>query len=106
MHQCEAALSASVGQQVTSQPLSVPLKNYWSRAMKDDPIVEEVRQYREQHVAHFNYDLQAIYQDLKEQKHGSERAFASYSPKRLEAVKNSDIIHYNAKFFHCSPFDL
>lgn len=56
--------------------------------MKDDPIVEEVRQYREQHAAHFNYDLQAIYQDLKEQEHKSNRAFASYSPKRLEAVES------------------
>ena len=42
--------------------------------MKDDPIVEEVRQYREEHAAQFNYDLQAIYQDLKEQEHRSKRA--------------------------------
>jgi hypothetical protein len=55
--------------------------------MKDDPIVEEVRQYREQHAAQFNYDLQTIYQDLKEQEHRSERAFISYSPRRLETEK-------------------
>ena len=35
--------------------------------MVDDPIVEEVRQARQQHAAKFNFDLQAIYQDLKQQ---------------------------------------
>jgi hypothetical protein len=57
--------------------------------MKDDPIVEEVRQYREQHAAKFNYDLQAIYQDLKEQEQKSDQIFLSYSPKRLEVVKTA-----------------
>jgi hypothetical protein len=60
--------------------------------MKDDPIVEEVRQYREQHAAKFNYDLQAIYQDLKKQEHRSIRTFISYSPKRLEAEKTINIV--------------
>jgi hypothetical protein len=89
MHQCEAVLSEFAEQQAMSRLLSVPLKNYWSRAMKDDPIVEEVRQYREQHAAKFNYDLQAIYQDLKEQEQRSEQIFLSYSPKRLEVVKTA-----------------
>ncbi len=31
-----------------------------------DPIVEEVRQYRQQYAAQFNYDLKAICQDLRE----------------------------------------
>jgi hypothetical protein len=52
--------------------------------MKDDPIVEEVRQYREQHAAQFNYDLQLIYQDLKEQERKSKRVFISCTPKFLE----------------------
>jgi hypothetical protein len=58
--------------------------------MKNDPIVEEVRQYREQHAAQFNYDLQAIYQDLKGQEHRSSQAFTSYSPRRLEAGETVD----------------
>lgn len=33
--------------------------------MSEDPIVEEVRRVREEHAARFNYDLQAIFADLK-----------------------------------------
>jgi hypothetical protein len=60
--------------------------------MKEDEIVEEVRQYREQHAAQFIYDLQAIYQDLKSQEHRSTRAFTSYFPRRLDAGKTIDIM--------------
>jgi hypothetical protein len=31
-----------------------------------DPIVEEVRRERDAYAAHFNYDLRAIYLDLKQ----------------------------------------
>jgi hypothetical protein len=30
-----------------------------------DPIVEEVRKLREDHAARFNYDVDAIFEDLK-----------------------------------------
>jgi hypothetical protein len=33
----------------------------------NDPIVEEVRRVRDAHAARFNYDLDAIFQDIKEQ---------------------------------------
>jgi hypothetical protein len=72
-----------IGRVWVSQTSSFPLKNDLSRAMKNDPIVEEVRQYRERHAAQFNYDLQAIYQDLKEQEYNSEKAFISYPAKTL-----------------------
>jgi hypothetical protein len=32
----------------------------------NDPIVEEVRRIRDAHAARFNYDLEAIFQDIKE----------------------------------------
>jgi hypothetical protein len=32
-----------------------------------DPIVDEVRRVRDAHAARFNYDLDAIFQDIKEQ---------------------------------------
>ena len=32
----------------------------------NDPIVEEVRRVRDAHAARFNYDLDAIFQDIKE----------------------------------------
>jgi hypothetical protein len=46
-----------------------------------DPIVEEVRQVREAYAARFNYDLQAIFQDLKEQEKRSGRKFVSFARK-------------------------
>ncbi len=33
--------------------------------MMNDEIVDEVRAIREAHAAQFNYDLRAIYEDLK-----------------------------------------
>lgn len=33
--------------------------------MHKDPIVEEVRKYRQQWAAKFNYDLDAMFADLK-----------------------------------------
>ena len=32
----------------------------------EDPIVEETRRMKDEYASKFNYDLQAIYQDLKE----------------------------------------
>jgi hypothetical protein len=33
----------------------------------NDPIVDEVRRVRDAHAARFNYDLDAIFKDIKEQ---------------------------------------
>ena len=33
--------------------------------MSEDPIIEEVRRIRQEHAARFDYDLQAIFDDLK-----------------------------------------
>ena len=32
----------------------------------EDPIVEETRRMKDEYASKFNYDLQAIYHDLKE----------------------------------------
>ena len=44
--------------------------------MMNDEIVEEVRAIREAHAAKFNFDLRAIYEDLK--KSESERIAAGH----------------------------
>jgi hypothetical protein len=41
----------------------------------NDPIVEEVRRVRDAHAARFNYDLDAIFQDIKEQEKRSRHQF-------------------------------
>jgi hypothetical protein len=33
--------------------------------MLNDPIVEEIRRIRDEHAARFNYDLDAIFDDIK-----------------------------------------
>lgn len=54
----------------------------------NDPIVDEVRRIREELAARFNYDLDAIYRDIKqgekdwEEKTG--RKFVAYPPRRVE----------------------
>ena len=47
-----------------------------------DPIVEEVRRVREAHAARFNYDLDAIVRDLREQQKNSGRTYITLPPRR------------------------
>jgi hypothetical protein len=49
--------------------------------MWEDIIVEEVRKAREEHAAKFQYDLDAIFRDLKEQEEKSGREVVSLPPK-------------------------
>jgi hypothetical protein len=44
-----------------------------------DPIVDEVRRARDAYAARFNYDLRAIYRDLKDQEKRSGRKVVSYA---------------------------
>lgn len=44
-----------------------------------DPIVDEVRRIRDEYAARFNYDLDAILRDIKEQEKKSGRKFVNYS---------------------------
>ena len=47
-----------------------------------DRIVEETRKIREEHAAKFNYDLEAIYRDLKEEEKKSGRDVVSLPRKQ------------------------
>ncbi|MBI3467881.1 MAG: hypothetical protein HY000_33150 [Planctomycetes bacterium] len=50
----------------------------------NDPIVDEVRRVRDAHAARFNYDLEAIFQDIKDQERKSGRKFVSFPPRKAE----------------------
>jgi hypothetical protein len=54
--------------------------------MWEDKIVEEVRKVRDEYAAEFNYDLEAIYKDIKEQEKQSQRKVVSLPPKKPELV--------------------
>ena len=59
--------------------------------MLNDPIVEEILRFREAHAESKNFDLKAIFQELKAEEKASGRAFVRlstrepYQAKRLKA---------------------
>jgi len=55
----------------------------------EDPIVEEVRKARDAYAKRFNYDLDAIYRDLKEKERRSGRVVVP-CPTKQEAVVGPD----------------
>ena len=52
--------------------------------MRDDPIVSEIRKVRDAHAAQFNYDLDAIYRDVKAREQASGRQYVRYQPRPYE----------------------
>jgi hypothetical protein len=59
--------------------------------MYHDPIVEEVRRAREEYAQRFNYDLDAIFDDLQRRQREGGRKTVSFPPKlRAIAAKASD----------------
>ena len=57
--------------------------------MWKDPIVEEVRAIRDAYARQFNYDLEAICRDLKEQEVKSGWAVISLPPKRIASKERA-----------------
>ena len=55
----------------------------------EDPIVEEVRKARDAYAKRFNYDLDAIYRDLKEKERRSGRVVVP-CPAKEAVVANPD----------------
>jgi hypothetical protein len=51
--------------------------------MYKDEIVEEIHKYRDEYAKSFNYDLKAIFEDLKEKQIASGRKFVKLSNKRV-----------------------
>jgi len=49
-----------------------------------DPIVEEVRRIRQEYAAQFNYDLRAMFEDLKAKQDASGREIVSFAAKRTK----------------------
>lgn len=58
--------------------------------MWQDPIVEEVRKARDEHAAKFDYDLERIFADLKQQERESGREYVTLAPKRLAESTRRD----------------
>jgi hypothetical protein len=57
--------------------------------VKDDPIVQEVRQIRDAYAAQFDYNLKAIYEDLKAQEQANPKRHHSLPHQRIsKALEN------------------
>jgi len=79
---------------------------------KCDPIVKEVRKFREEHAKKFDYNLRLIYEDLIEQERLSGRRFITYASEDYNQVEmqkhnlpGDDEILYsgNSKYFVRQP---
>ena len=55
----------------------------------EDPIVEEVRKARDAYAKRFNYDLDAIYRDLKQKEQRGGRVVVP-CPAKTAAVASSE----------------
>lgn len=55
--------------------------------MWQDPLVEEIRIIRDEYAGKFDYDLDAIYRDLKEKEIKNGRKLFTFPAKRLEPEK-------------------
>ena len=56
--------------------------------MYEDPIVDELRAIRREHVKRFNGDPQAIFKDLKRQEVESGRAFVQRDIRRVSTSED------------------
>ena len=54
--------------------------------MKQDPIVQEIRDIREAHAAEFDYDLNAIYKDIKQREQKSDRSYVIFPPRKPQPL--------------------
>jgi hypothetical protein len=61
--------------------------------MINDPIFEELSQFRENYAAKFNYDLDAIFDDLKRKETKNGHQVVSFLPKPYKPpVKNTIVL--------------
>jgi hypothetical protein len=60
--------------------------------MWKDPIIEELHQIREAHAKQFNYDMWAIYEDLKakEMKNDWKKVTRSFSLEKSNQVSSAE----------------
>ena len=54
--------------------------------MKDDPIIAEIRKFREEYAARFNYDIDAMVKDIRSREGKDGRPVVSLRPRLIPAV--------------------
>ncbi len=51
-------------------------------ATQTDPIIAELRAVRDQHAARFDYDVEAIFRDIRARQKASGREYVRYPARR------------------------
>lgn len=54
------------------------------QTIQPDPIIAELRAVRDTHAARFNYDVKAIFQDIRAMQEVSGRDYVRYPARRLD----------------------
>ena len=57
--------------------------------MYTDPIIEEIRKFRDEYAARFNYDVKAMLADIRCRQKESERKTVSRPPKRVGTANDT-----------------
>lgn len=70
-----------------------------------DEVIKELWNIKEEHAAKFNYDLEAIFRDLKERQEKSGRVVVSFAPKKTEEIEIEEISLAKASRRFSSPLD-
>lgn len=68
--------------------------------MWEDPIIEELRLESELYAQQFDFDLAAMFQDLKKREYASGRRLVSLPPKRFVKPKVEAFSHKNTALQH------
>ena len=60
------------------------------QTIQPDSIITEVRAIRDEYAARFNYDVGAIFRDIRARQETSDRKYVSYPARRtVEEIGNS-----------------
>jgi len=70
--------------QFSGDDISPTLPGCWRYKLKTDPIIDEIHQIRARYAAQFNFDLDAMFADLKAKEQYSGRQIIVRKPKPLE----------------------
>lgn len=57
--------------------------------IQPDPIIAELRAVRDTHAARFNYDVKAIFQDIRVQQEMSGRDYVRYPARHVDETYES-----------------
>lgn len=55
----------------------------------EDPIVKEIRKWREEYAAEFEFDVDAIFEDIQRRQAESKRKQVSFPPRKPRTDSNA-----------------